>query len=79
MYRATACVAAIIATTSATYGSIGNQYRHRVTTSHTIRSNTYVSGNGGHQRHVFYGVGNGGEAPRTTATGGNSGGYSNKN
>ncbi len=34
---------------------------------------------GGHSRHVFYGVGNGGQTPRTTATGGNPGGYSNKN
>ena len=34
---------------------------------------------GGHSRHVFYGVGNGGQSPRTTATGGNAGGYTNRN
>jgi len=39
---------------------------------------TYMRGNGGHHRHVFYGVGNGGETPRTTMTGGNAGGYSNR-
>ena len=38
-----------------------------------------VAGNGGHSRHVFYGVGSGGQSFRTTPTGGNAGGYTNRN
>ena len=34
---------------------------------------------GGHDQRLLYGVGNGGQPFRTTTTGGNAGGYSNKN
>jgi hypothetical protein len=50
-----------------------------VTVHHHHVRHHVMSSNGGHSRNVFYGVGNGGETPRTTATGGNAGGYSNKN
>ena len=34
---------------------------------------------GGHDPRLLYGVGNGGQPFRATTTGGNAGGYSNKN
>ena len=59
---------AVLALTAAAPASAAVHHRH-----HAMMSN------GGHHRHLFYGVGDAGQTPRTTATGGNAGGYSNRN
>ena len=46
---------------------------------HAMMHHAMMSNNGGHQRHTFYGVGNAGQTPRTTMSGGNAGGYSSRN
>ena len=69
-----ACVANADAASAAT------TYRHHGATMmrHKVYSSA-VSNPGGHSRKVVYGVGNAGQTPRITATGGNAGGYTSRN
>ena len=77
MRRMLAPVAAILALSAASvFATSDGQAKNYAAASKASAAST---GNGGHQRHRFYGVGNGGSTPRTTATGGNPGGYSNRN